>query len=160
MTSEPVGDLESLEEIEGRSLSDLVEEEQGDAALDRLIEEVGEQPKPQPTPEPRGPAESEFTCRGCHLIFARSCLADSARVLCKDCAAMTGAHRAARTKLPHVERVHHLCPACGALVMAPEREEVSCGFVCPACRVHLMKRGGHLHLVWNHREAQIGGVEP
>lgn len=159
MTPESGKSLESIEEITERTRSDLIEEEQGDAALDRLIEEIGEQPKPQPTPEPRGPAESEFTCRGCHLIFSRSCLADSARVLCKDCAALADARSAHRGELPHVRRVHHPCPACGALLMAPEREEVSCGFVFPACRVHLIKRDGHLHLVWNHREAQIGGVE-
>lgn len=159
VTPEHGGDLESLEEIERRALNDLIEEEQGDAALEQLIGEIGEQPKAQPTPQPRGSAETEFTCRACHLIFARSCLADSARALCKDCAALADARGAHRRELPHVTRVHHPCPACGALLMAPEREEVSCGFVCPACRVHLMMRGGHLHLAWNHREAQIGAVE-
>jgi len=59
-----------------------------------------------------------------------------------------------------VQRIHHPCPACGALVMAPEREEISCGFVCPSCRVHLGERDGHLHLVWDHHEAVSEEVEP
>lgn len=106
MTPESGKSLESIEEITERTRSQLIEEEQGDAALDRLIEEIGEQPKPQPTPEPRGPAESEFTCRGCHLIFSRSCLADSARVLCKDCAALADARTpACETRAPSLSSV-------------------------------------------------------
>jgi hypothetical protein len=150
MTSESCSDLESPEEIEGQPLNDLVEEERrrSAGAADRGHRRAAEAAANAPT---TGPVETEFTCRGCHLIFARSCLADSARSSARTspaCAVARGAHR---RELLHVTRVHHPCPACGALLMAPEREEVSCGFVCPACRVHLMMRGGHLHPEWIRR---------
>jgi hypothetical protein len=52
---------------------------------------------------------------------------------------------------PEGHGLHRPCPACGALVKVPEREETSDAFVCPSCRVHLSLRGGHLALVWNHQ---------
>lgn len=152
-------DTERLEEREGRPSDELVREEPGDAALDRLIEDIADRQPPERGPEPYEPTENEFACRACHLIFSRSCLADHAHMFCRDCAALAAAGEL-RRELPHVHRVHHPCPGCGALVMVPEREEVSCGFVCPSCRVHLMRRDGHLHLVWNHRDAVIEGIEP
>jgi uncharacterized paraquat-inducible protein A len=48
--------------------------------------------------------------------------------------------------------LHRPCPACGALVKVPEREEASHAFVCPSCRVHLSFRRGHVQLFWNHRD--------
>lgn len=153
-------DIESLEDLEERRSDELAREEQGDAALDRLIDEIGTRQPPERGPEPYEPTENEFACRACHLIFSGSCLADQARMFCRDCAALAVAARLPAGEVPQVHRVHHPCPACGALVMVPEREEVSCGFVCPSCRVHLMKRDGQLHLVWNHREAVIEGIEP
>ena len=123
MTPESGKSLESIEEITERTRSDLIEEEQGDAALDRLIEEIGEQPKPQPTPEPRGPAESEFTCRGCHLVFSRSCLADSARVLCKD---RNERKSRAGSSAPNVESTSSsataTCTSCGTTVRRRSEE--------------------------------------
>jgi hypothetical protein len=160
MAAEREEDIESLEDLEGRRSDDLVGEEQGDAALVRLIEEIADRQPPEPVPEPYAPSENEFACRSCHLIFAGSCLADRAPKLCRDCAALVGAGELRPHEVPHVRRVHHPCPACGALVMVPEREEVSCGFVCPSCRVYLMKRDGHLHLDWSHRDAVIEGIEP
>lgn len=160
MAAEREEDIESLEDLEGRRSDGLVQEERGDAALDRLIDVMGDRQPPERGPEPYEPSENEFACRACHLIFSRSCLADRARMFCRDCAALAAAGDLRRREVPHVHRVHHPCPACGALVMVPEREEVSCGFVCPSCRVHLMKRDGHLHLVWNHREAVIEGIKP
>jgi hypothetical protein len=160
MAAEREEDIESLEDLEGRRSDELVREEQGDAALDRLIDVIEGRQPPEPVPEPYAPSENEFACRSCHLIFAGSCLADRARKLCRDCAALVGAGELRPHEVPHVRRVHHPCPACGALVMVPEREEVSCGFVCPSCRVYLMKRDGHLHLDWSHRDAVIEGIEP
>ena len=110
--------------------------------------------------EPDESNENEFTCRACHLIFARSCLADRVRMLCRDCGAMTTHGELPPHEIPPEHHVRHPCPACGALVRLPEREEVSCGFVCPSCRVHLMKRGGHLHFVWTDLDARIVEVEP
>lgn len=160
MAAESGRDIESLEDLEGRRSDELVTEEQGDAALDRLIEEIADRQQPERSPQPHELTEDEFVCRGCQLIFSRSCLADEVRVLCRDCAAEAAAGELPGHEVPHVHRVHHPCPACGALVMVPEREEVSCGFICPSCRAHLSVREGHLHLVWNHREAIIEGVEP
>jgi hypothetical protein len=151
---------ESLEALAGRRSDELVREEQGEEALDRLIEDIADRQPPERGREAYEPTEDEFACRACHLIFARSCLADRARTFCRDCATLAVAGELRRREVPHVHRVHHPCPACGALVMVPEREDVSCGFVCPSCRVHLMKRDGHLHLVWNHRDEVIAEVEP
>jgi hypothetical protein len=155
------GQIDSLERWEARQAELLVrEEEEGDAALDSLIEQWVEQEVPVGEPEAEEPQEREFTCRGCHLIFSRACLANERQKLCTDCAALAEAGAEPGGEVPHVHRIHHPCPACGALLMVPDREEVSCGFVCPSCRVHLTRREGHLHLVWNRREASGGeGLE-
>jgi hypothetical protein len=150
----------SIEDLESRRSDEPAGEEEGDAALERLIDEMADRHRAEPGPEPHEPAENEFACHACHLIFSRSCLVDHARVLCSDCAALAARSELRPREVPHVDRIHHPCPACSALIMVPEREEVSCGFVCPSCRVHLSKRGGHVHLVWNHRDAVIEGVEP
>lgn len=34
---------------------------------------------------PRSGRVDEFTCRSCHLIVSRSCLADQERSICRDC---------------------------------------------------------------------------
>jgi hypothetical protein len=159
MAAEREEDIESLGHLERRRSDELVREEKGDAALDRLVDVTGDRQSPGRDAESYGPRENEFTCRACHLIFARSCLTDRARMLCRDCAALATDGELPPHEIPLVHHAHHPCPACGALVMVPEREEVSCGFVCPSCRVHLGKRDGHLHLVWNHRDERIVEVE-
>jgi hypothetical protein len=146
-------DIESLEDLEERRSDELVREEQGDAALADWIEQFGEPAQQGSEPEPYEIMEDEFACRACRLIFSRSCLLDDAGSICRDCATLAAAAGLPAGEAPQVHRVHHPCPACGALVMVPEREEVSCGFVCPSCRVHLSLLGGRLHLFWNHREA-------
>jgi hypothetical protein len=154
MVAGRTGQIESLERLEERRAELLIrEEEEGDAALDSLIDQWVEQEPPGREPEAEEPREGEFTCRGCHLIFSRACLANEREMLCADCATLAGIDGGPTGEVPHVHRIHHPCPACGALLMVPDREEVSCGFVCPSCRVHLMRREGHLYLVWNHREA-------
>jgi Domain of unknown function (DUF4193) len=35
--------------------------------------------------DPRSGRADEFTCRSCHLIVSRSCLADQERSICRDC---------------------------------------------------------------------------
>ena len=155
--------IDRIEDFEGHRSDELAGEpgnEDEDAALERLIDEMADRQRAGPGPEPHEPAPNEFACRACHLILSRSCLADRARGLCRDCAALAPRSELRRREVPHVHRIHHQCPACGAAIMVPEREELSCGFVCPSCRVHLAKRGGHVHLVWNHRDAIIEGVEP
>lgn len=144
--------IESLEHLQERQAEHLIREEgEGDAALDSLIDQMADREPSEPEPEVEGPREGEFACRACHLIFSRACVADAPRMLCTDCARL--AEAGPEGEIPHVRRIHHPCPACGAMLMVPDREEVSCGFVCPSCRVHLGRREGHLHLVWNHREA-------
>jgi hypothetical protein len=152
--------MESIEDLERRRSEELVGEGEGGAALERLIDEMADRQRVEAGLEPYELAEDEFACRACHLVFSRSCLVDHARVLCKDCAALAPTSDLRPREVPHVQRIHRPCPACGALVMVPEREEVSCGFVCPSCRVHLTMRAGHVHLVWNPRDAITEGVEP
>ena len=152
-------DSESLEDLQRRGSDELAHEEQGDAAIDRLIANIADRQRPERSPEPHGPTEDEFACRACHLIFSRSYLADRTRVFCGDCAALAAEGGVLLHEVPPVHRGHHPCPACGALLMVPEREEITCGFICPSCRVHLMKRDDRLHLVWNHRDALIERVE-
>jgi len=145
-------DIESLEDLEERRSDELVLEEQGDAVLAELIDGFGE-PKQGPAPGSGEIMEGEFACRACRLIFSRSCLVDDSSSFCRDCAALAAAARLPTGEVPQVDRVQHPCPACGAPVMVPEREDVSCGFVCPSCRGHLSLLGGRLHFFWNHREA-------
>ena len=151
--------IESLEHLQERQAEHLArEEEEGDAVLDSLIDEMAEREFPERESEAVGPREGEFACRACHLIFSRACIANERLMLCTECAKL--AEAGPEGEVPQVHRTHHPCPACGAMLMVPDREEVSCGFVCPSCRVHLVRREGHLHLVWNHREAVADqGVE-
>lgn len=109
-------------------------------------------------PEPYELIDDEFECRGCGLIFSRSCLVDEPRSFCRDCTTLAAEVEPGASGVPQVDGIHHPCPACGALVMVPEHGEVSCGFVCPSCRVHLTMRGGHVRLSWDHREAVAPGV--
>jgi hypothetical protein len=153
MAIERTRGIESLEDLEERRSDELAREEQGDVVLDRLIEQFGEPEPGGPLPEPFELKDDEFACRGCGLIFSRSCLVDEARSFCRDCTALAAEAEPGATDVPHVDGVHHPCPACGALVMVPEHGEVSCAFVCPSCRVHLSVRGGHVRLSWDHREA-------
>ncbi len=158
MVIERTRNIESLEDLEDRRSVELAREEQGDVVLDRLIEQFGE-PEPQgPIPEPYELMDDEFVCRRCGLIFSRSCLVDEARSFCRDCTALAAEAEPGANGAPQVHGVHHPCPACGALVMVPEHGEVSCGFVCPSCRVHLSMRGSHVRLSWDHREAVAPGV--
>ena len=150
--------VRSIEDLERRRRDEPEPENEGVSALERVIEEIADRQQAEPEPKPHGPSESEFACRGCHLISSRSCLVDHARMLCTDCAALAARGELRPREVPHVRRLHHVCPACGALVMVPEGEEISCGFLCPCCRVHLMMREGHVHLVWNHRDALLEGV--
>lgn len=143
--------IESLEHVEEEESDRPVGEEDGDDGLDRLIDEMADREPLEREPEPERATGHEFTCRACHLILSRACLADETRMLCADCVAIAEAG-----EVPHVHHVRHPCPACGDILMVPEREEVSCGFFCPSCGVHLTRRSGHVHLVWNHRGASGG----
>jgi uncharacterized paraquat-inducible protein A len=60
---------------------------------------------------------------------------------------------------PDGHGLHRPCPACGALVKVPMREEASDAFACPSCHVHLSLRGDHVQLFWNHRDAEPGRDE-
>ena len=140
--------VKSLEQLEEQEANRLVASEEGDAALDRLIDEMADGEPLEREPEPERATGHEFTCRACHLIVSRACLGDETRMLCADCVAVAKAG-----EVPHVHHVRHPCPACGDVLMVPEREEVSCGFFCPSCGVHLTTRAGHVHFAWNHREA-------
>jgi hypothetical protein len=158
MAIERTRNIESLEGLEDRRSVELAREEDGDVVIDELIEEFGE-PEPQgPVPEPYELMDDEFACRGCGLIFSRSCLVDHVRSFCRDCTALAADAEPGEDGATWVHGVHHPCPACGALVMVPEHGEVSCGFICPSCRVHLSMRGGHVQLSWDHREAHAPEV--
>ena len=121
---------------------------------------LGEPEQDGSVPEPYELMDDEFACRGCGLIFSRSCLVDELRSFCRDCTSLAAEVEPGASGVPQVDGIHHPCPACGALVMVPEHGEVSCGFVCPSCRVHLTMRGGHVRLSWDHREAVAPGVSP
>jgi hypothetical protein len=96
---------------------------------------------------PRGMSGREFTCSSCHLIMARSCLADAERGLCHGCAeeAAAGIHP------EHRHSVERPCPVCGRVMLVPERPDAVCGYFCPGCGVHLRTRSGHRYLEWHHR---------
>lgn len=129
--------------------------------IDGHEDRVGEPGSEEAFPEPYELMDDEFACRGCGLIFSRSCLVDEPRSFCRDCTALVGEGEPGANGVLQVDAVHHPCPACGALVMVPEHGEVSCGFVCPSCRVHLTMRGGHVRLSWDHREAiALGAASP
>ncbi len=139
--------LEALEERVDEQWSR--EEEDKEIALEELIEAMvpteraGEPSVPE---ERRG---DEFTCSRCHLIRPRRCLADEDWMICADCAAEE--RRGPQPVVRHRPRIEAPCPACGTVVMVPERDDVACGFFCPECGAHVTRREGHLHLFWNHR---------
>ncbi|MGH2650135.1 MAG: hypothetical protein ACRDHK_02850, partial [Actinomycetota bacterium] len=137
--------IESLEQLEEEQGTPLADEDDGDERLDRLIDVMADREPSERVREPERATGREFACRACRLILSRACLADETRMLCADCVAV-----AEVGEVPHVHLVRHPCPACGGVLMVPEREEVSCGFFCPSCGVHLTRRAGHVHLVWNH----------
>jgi pimeloyl-ACP methyl ester carboxylesterase len=49
------------------------------------------------------------------------------------------------------EGAHLLCPACGADLFLPERDELSTQ-VCGACGAHVLRREDHRHFVFDHRQ--------
>jgi len=51
-----------------------------------------------------------------------------------------------------------LCPACGADLFLPERDEPAT-FVCEACGAHVLRREDHRHFVFDHRSIRDGHVE-
>jgi hypothetical protein len=139
---------------EGDVISEATDDDE-EAAFEELIEglvapeEAAREVKEAspPTLLPRGMSGSEFTCRSCHLIMARSCLADEERGLCHACvreAAYEGVP-------PHRHSVERPCPVCGRVALVPERPDAVCGYFCASCGVHLTVRRGHRCLEWNHR---------
>lgn len=78
--------IESLEHLQERQAEHLAEEEEeGDAALDSLIDEMAEREFPESEPEAGGRRQGEFACRSCHLIFSRACIGNVRLMLCTDC---------------------------------------------------------------------------
>ncbi|MGH2655547.1 MAG: DUF4193 family protein [Actinomycetota bacterium] len=141
---------ESLEALEERIERGWArEDEDQEVALEELIEALVRAERTTDPPAPEERRSDEFTCSWCRLIRSRTCLADDARMICEDCAAEE--RRGPRPTVRHRPRVETPCPACGSVVMVPERDDVACGFFCPQCGAHIMRRGGHLHLVWDHR---------
>jgi dienelactone hydrolase len=51
-----------------------------------------------------------------------------------------------------------LCPACGADLLLPERDDPAT-FVCEACGAHVLRREDHRHFVFDHRRISEGRVE-
>jgi hypothetical protein len=140
---------ESLERLEERLEKGWArEDEDQEAALDELIEAMVPTVRAGEPPEPELRRGDEFTCARCHLIRPRRCLADEAGMVCEDCVAE---ERVPEPPVPHHRREESPCPACGSVVMVPERDDAACGFFCPECGAHVTRRGGRLHLVWNHR---------
>lgn len=124
------------------------------------VEDLSGEPGPEGSlAEPFELMDDEFTCRGCGLVFSCSCREDDARSFCRDCTALAGEVAPGANGILQVDGVHHPCPACGSLVMVPEHGDVSCGFVCPSCRVRLSMRGGHVRLSWDHHEAVAPGLK-
>ena len=74
------------------------EEDGEETALEDLIEEMVEPEEAAreakeaipPSFLPQRMTGKEFTCSSCHLIMARSCLADVERLLCHDCVIEAG----------------------------------------------------------------------
>ena len=44
------------------------------------------------------------------------------------------------------------CPACGADLLVPAGHDDVALMLCEVCGAHVLRRGSHLHLVWDHRE--------
>jgi hypothetical protein len=139
---EPIEPLEErVERLRSRG------EDDEEAALEELIEVMVPRERASGPGVPAEPTRDEFTCTSCRLIRPRTCLADPGRLLCTDC---VGVVASPAERAPD-GRVEAPCPACGTLVMVPERDDAACGFFCPECGAHVARRGGHLHLFWNHR---------
>lgn len=107
------------------------EEEKRDdeeTALEELIEEMVEPDEAAreakeaipPSFLPRRMRGEEFTCSSCHLIMARSCLADEERLLCHDCVIEAGSEE---VPAPHLHVVERPCPVCGRVLLVPERRD-------------------------------------
>jgi hypothetical protein len=133
-----------------------VEEDDEETAFEELIEEMVE---PEETAReakeaippaflPRRITGDEFTCTSCHLIMARSCLADEERGLCHECALEV----AAGSPPAHRHAMERPCPVCARMLLVPERPDSVCGYYCPGCGVHIRTRRGHRHLEWDHHE--------
>jgi len=88
----------------------------------------------------------EFTCRSCHLVMPRSCLADAELGVCHECV-----REAAAAPVEHHWNAERPCPVCGRVMRVPERADATCGYFSPACGVLLWTRRGRRHLEWNHR---------
>lgn len=56
----------------------------------------------------------------------------------------------AMTAPREIERGRFFCPACGADLALPERDEART-LVCPACGAHVLRRQDHRHFVFDHR---------
>lgn len=145
---------ESLEALEERVRREQAkEEDDAEVALADLEEALASRQRLPRESLPEERTGEEFTCSSCHLIYSRGCLGDEDRLLCVDCAREEEWRRRSRARRarPRI-RTEAPCPACGEIVMVPEREDAACGFFCPGCGVHVRRWGGHLHLVWNHRQ--------
>jgi len=143
------------------------EEDDEEAALEELIEAMVEPEEAAReatealpwTLLPRRMTGEEFTCSSCHLIMARSCLADEERRLCHECVL----EAAAGLPPAHHRAVERPCPVCGRVQLVPERPDSVCGYYCPACCVHIRSQRGHQHLEWNHHdhpEASVRDIAP
>jgi DNA-directed RNA polymerase subunit M/transcription elongation factor TFIIS len=138
---------ESLEALEERAAQKVArKEDDEEVALADLIEAMAVAEPGEREDMPQERTGNEFTCSSCHLIY----LADEDRLMCIDCV-RGGSQRRARGR-PARRRitVEAPCPACGEILMVPEREDAAWLF-CPGCGVHVLQWGGHLHLGWNHR---------
>lgn len=154
----------SIEELEEASRRRLARDEEDDeAALEELeeglrrllVESIGTDPAGETTGEPEVEPvrQDEFVCSCCHLVFVKARLGDRLSGTCIDC---TPAREAERPG----ERVgfraiggtlRAVCPACGEPVLVPDRHEGPNVLSCPTCKALVERRGGHLHLVWDHR---------
>jgi hypothetical protein len=133
---------EEAQDDEGAALEDLIEEMV-------VPEEATREAKEAIPPSflPRRMTGQEFTCSSCHLIMARSCLADEERLLCHDCVIEAGSED---VPAPHLYVIERPCPVCGRVLLVPERPDSVCGYYCPGCGVHVRTR----------RWASASGVEP
>jgi len=139
------------EDDEGAALEDLIEEMV-------VPEEATREAKEAIPPSflPRRMMGEEFTCSSCHLIMARSCLADEERLLCHDCVIEVGSEEVPAP--PNLHVIERPCPVCGRVLLVPERPDSVCGYYCPGCGVHVRTRRGHQHLEWNHHDHPEAGV--
>jgi hypothetical protein len=152
---------EEARTIEEPEVEEEVDDEE--AALEDLIEEMVDPEEAAreakeaipPTFLPRRMRGDEFTCSSCHLIMARSCLADEERGLCHECVLEAEWEE---VPAPHRHVIERPCPVCGRVLLVPERPDSVCGYYCPGCGVHVRTRRGHQHLEWNHHDHPEAGV--